>query len=107
MEELVLKVDDLEHQAYGSNLHLVSLSEGEEYSNMCAFLKKWILEVLGQQLDAIGPGTYIHWEGTPNRQNEHNQGSTQSMTHSGGIETPKLCRQSWIVKAARNAAQIL
>lgn len=48
MEELVLKVDDLENRARRSNLRLVGLPEEKEGANICAFLEKWIPEVLGE-----------------------------------------------------------
>lgn len=49
IEELVAKVDDLENRARRSNLRLVGLPEKEEGSDMCAFLERWIPEVLGAQ----------------------------------------------------------
>lgn len=48
IEELVSKVDDLENRARRSNLRLVGLPEKEEGSDMCAFLERWIPEVLGE-----------------------------------------------------------
>lgn len=48
LEELVLKVDDLENRARRSNLRLVGLPEEKEGANMCTFLEKWIPEVLGE-----------------------------------------------------------
>lgn len=47
IEELVSKVDDLENRARRSNLRLVGLPEKVEGSDMCAFLERWIPEVLG------------------------------------------------------------
>ena len=47
IEELVAKVDDLENRARRSNLRLVGLPEKVEGTDMCAFLEKWIPEVLG------------------------------------------------------------
>lgn len=39
-------MDDLENRAHRSNLHLVGLPEKVEGSDMCAFLERWIPEVL-------------------------------------------------------------
>ncbi|KAG7526364.1 hypothetical protein JOB18_039435 [Solea senegalensis] len=46
MEELALKVDDLENRARRSNLRLVGLPESTEGLDVCAFLEKWIPKTL-------------------------------------------------------------
>jgi len=47
VDELVLKVDDLEIRSRRSNLLLVGMPERKEGTDMCAFLEKWIPDVLG------------------------------------------------------------
>ena len=47
VEELVLKVDDLENRSRRSNLRLVGMPERKEGIDVCALLEKWIPDVLG------------------------------------------------------------
>uniref|UniRef100_A0A087YS91 L1 transposable element RRM domain-containing protein n=1 Tax=Poecilia formosa TaxID=48698 RepID=A0A087YS91_POEFO len=49
IEALQLKIDDLENRSRRSNLRLIGLPEGSEGSDMCAFLEKWLPEVLGAE----------------------------------------------------------
>ncbi|XP_051515084.1 zinc finger protein 69 homolog [Myxocyprinus asiaticus] len=49
IESLSSKVDDLENRSWRSNLRLVGLSEKKEGKDMCAFLEKWLPEILGPE----------------------------------------------------------
>lgn len=44
------KVIDLESRSRLNNLRLVNLKEGVEGQDVCAFLERWLLEALGEQL---------------------------------------------------------
>ena len=54
MEELVLKVDDLENRARRSNVRLVGLPELTEGGDVRNFLEKWIPKALGE-MNFTGP----------------------------------------------------
>ena len=54
MDELVLKVDDLENRARRSNVRLVGLPELTEGGDVRNFLEKWIPEALGE-MNFTGP----------------------------------------------------
>lgn len=66
MEELALKVDDLENQARRSNIRLVGLPESTEGCDMHAYLEKWFPETLGED---NFPGAIADRKGTSSWQN--------------------------------------
>lgn len=49
LETLTRKVEELENNSRRNNIRLVGLREGEEGTDMCEFLTKWIPKVLGIQ----------------------------------------------------------
>lgn len=48
IQDLTLKVDELENRSRRSNLRLVGLPEKTEQGDTAAFLQTWLIEVLGQ-----------------------------------------------------------
>lgn len=105
MKEIAQKVGDLENWARRSILHLVGLPESAEGGEMCAFLEKWIPDMLGNY-NFPGP-VLIERAHRPCRINNKHGYQAAVRPRAVVIKFRNYADKVWVMKAVRINGKIL